>query len=137
MACIMADSPGPCVKASTHSSIHPFFFHLSSHLLSHPSIGPHPPTFPLPPVCLQYPFHHYLLHSLSPFLVIFLWLVLKSLLNSASLNFSLCSTSSVSFTKAPDWANWVSAPGASDHWDNGCGSPDGEAPGGYRVCQSK
>ena len=84
----MADSPGPCVKASTHSSIHPFFFHLSFHLLSHPSIGPHPPI-PPPSVSsirpsLPVPL---LFFSLRPFHVIFLWLGLKSLLTSASLHF--------------------------------------------------
>lgn len=38
MACTMADSPRPCVKAPTHSSIH-LLFYLSSYLLSHPSIA--------------------------------------------------------------------------------------------------
>ena len=81
VACIMADSPGPCVKASTHSSIHPAFY-LSSHLLSHPPIAPS--IFPLfiflsstssifcfaslPSSLL--PFSHRLCHSCGLFLIV-------------------------------------------------------------------
>ena len=137
----MADSPGPCVKASTHSSIHPFFFHLSFHLLSHPSIGPHPPIIPPPyppPFCLQHP--SIITCSTSFFLSAPVSCHLSMAWVKVAPKFSLPSffflfTSSVSFTKDPDWANCFSAPGASDHWDHGCGSPDGEAPGGQSVWQ--
>lgn len=102
----MVDSPGPCVKASTHSPIHPFFY-LSSYLLSHPSIAPsaHISTQRLPflsSTSLNLSSHIIPFSSSSSLSVIHMPLSN----NSASLIFPF-SHIICSFAKVTDQAKWV------------------------------
>ena len=105
----MTDSPGPCVKASTHSPIHPFFY-LSSYLLSHPSIAPsaHISTQRLPFFYLQYPSTSFSFHSLLFFFSVCHLGTLSNKLASLILSFSLIICS---FGRVTDQANRVCAQG--------------------------